>query len=163
MKSGELSSEVMNQSKEMVKMTLADFSDADMLARPCPGANHAAWQLGHLIGAETRIVNSCTPGAMPELPAGFADKFSKSTASSDDAAAFPKKAELMALFEKTRGAAMEWARKLSDEDLNKPVEGPAKSFAPTVYHATALIPNHTMMHLGQFQVIRRKLGKPVLF
>jgi len=28
---------------------LADLSDADLLVRPVPAANHAAWQLGHLI------------------------------------------------------------------------------------------------------------------
>ena len=26
-----------------------------------------------------------------------------------------------------------------------------------------ILPTHAAMHLGQFQVIRRKLGKPVLF
>ena len=36
----------------MLQFTLGDFSDADMLARPAPSANHAAWQLGHLIAAE---------------------------------------------------------------------------------------------------------------
>ena len=38
---------------EFVKSTLSDFSDADLFVRPCPGANHAAWQLGHLCNAET--------------------------------------------------------------------------------------------------------------
>ena len=44
---------------------LADFSEADMLARPAPGANHVAWQLGHLIVATTNLINMVTPGAMP--------------------------------------------------------------------------------------------------
>ena len=33
---------------------LSDLSDADLLVRPAPGANHIAWQLGHLIVAEGR-------------------------------------------------------------------------------------------------------------
>jgi hypothetical protein len=45
-----------------------------MLTRPVPGANHPAWQLGHLIVAETNAVNLVKPGAMPELPAGFGDR-----------------------------------------------------------------------------------------
>ena len=54
---------------EMVKMTLADFSDAEMLVRPVPGANHANWQLGHLVVSEVHIIGAL--GAkMPELPAG---------------------------------------------------------------------------------------------
>src|SRR5271170_7679494 len=51
----ELSADVLTRNLEMLRMTLADFSDADMLVRPCPGANHAAWQLGHLTAAETRM------------------------------------------------------------------------------------------------------------
>ena len=36
-------------------------------------------------------------------------------------------------------------------------------FAPTVGAMLLLNANHTMMHAGQFTVVRRKLGKPVLF
>ena len=42
----ELLADMLNRNLEMLKATLGDFSDADMLVRPTPGANHAAWQLG---------------------------------------------------------------------------------------------------------------------
>jgi hypothetical protein len=163
MKNTELAAEFSRRSLDMVKKILSDFNDADMLARPCPGANHATWQIGHLIGSETRMINGCTPGAMPELPAGFSDKFSKANAGNDDASAFPNKSDLLALLEKTRAASIRWIKSLTEEDLNKPTEGPVKNFLPTVHHVVAIIPDHTSMHMGQFQVIRRKLGKPVLF
>jgi hypothetical protein len=163
MKSTDLAAESCQRSLDMLKMILSDFSDADMLVRPCPGANHAAWQLGHLIAAESGMINGCAPGTMPELPAGFADRFKKSTASSDDASAFPKKNELISLLEKTRAGSIGWIKSLTDEDLNKPVEAPFKNFLPTWHHVVAVLPDHTSMHIGQFQVIRRKLGKPVLF
>ena len=51
--------------------------------------------------------------------------------------------------------------KLSDADLDKPTSGPAN--INTVGGLLNLISNHTMMHGGQFSVVRRKLGKPVLF
>ena len=35
---------------------LSDLTDADLLVRPVPGANHIAWQLGHLIQAENWMV-----------------------------------------------------------------------------------------------------------
>lgn len=146
-----------------LKNTLADFSDADMLARPVPAANHAAWQIGHLIVAETSMINSVKPGAMPELPAGFAEKFHKDNAKNNDAAAFPKKDELLAQFEKTRAATVEWAKGLTPADMGKPTSERVARFAPTVGHLASMLPNHVMMHVGQFQVIRRALGKPVLF
>jgi hypothetical protein len=159
----ELAADVLQRNLRFVTDTLADFSDADLLARPCPGANHAAWQLGHLISSETRMVNSITPGAAAELPAGFDTKFTKETAGKDDAAFFPKKAALLDQFTKTRAATVAWAKSLTPADLEKP--GPERmiSRVPTVGHLLAMIGIHTTMHVGQFQVIRRKLGKPVLF
>jgi hypothetical protein len=35
--------------------------------------------------------------------------------------------------------------------------------APTLGDIFLLLATHTMMHAGQFTVVRRKLGKPVLF
>jgi DinB superfamily len=163
MKNTEVAAEFCQRSLDMLKMTLDDFSDADMLVRPCPGANHAAWQLGHLIGAETGMINGCAPGTMPELPAGFHEKFKKTTAGNEDASAFPKKGELISLIERTRARSIRWIKSLTEDDLNNVVEAPFKSFAPTWHHVAAIIPNHTSLHTGQFQVIRRKLGKPVLF
>jgi hypothetical protein len=163
MSSMPLHAELLAKNVGFLTSTLADFSDADMLARPVPAANHAAWQLGHLIVAENRMINGVKPGALPELPAGFADKFTKETAKINDPAAFPKKAELIALFEKTRAATVEWAKSVTPEEMQKPTNERLARFAPTVGHLCYLIPTHVAMHVGQFQVIRRALGKPVLF
>ena len=80
---------------DFVKATVGDLSDADLLTRPAPAANHGNWQLGHLVVAETRMLTA-GGAAMPELPAGFADRYTKHTAGTDDAAAFATKAELLA-------------------------------------------------------------------
>jgi hypothetical protein len=149
--------------QQFLNMTLADFSDADMLVRPCPGANHTAWQLGHLIAAESKMISGLNLGKMPELPAGFAEKFSKETSTKDDAAFFPKKAQLMDQFAKTRGGAIAWVKSLSPADLDKPGPKGMEQMCPTVGSLIGLLPVHTAMHIGQFQVIRRKLGKPILF
>ncbi|MDB5172681.1 MAG: hypothetical protein JWM97_561 [Phycisphaerales bacterium] len=148
---------------DMLKMTIADFSEADMLVRPTPAANHAAWQLGHLAVAERQLVNIYQPGAVPEAPAAFAAKFTKETSKVNDPAAFPKKAELLDALTSARQATIAWVKGLSDADLAKPGPEKMKGFAPTIGHLIAMTPNHTMMHVGQFQVIRRVLGKPVIF
>ena len=38
-----------------------------------------------------------------------------------------------------------------------------RSWAPTWGHLAYALPIHAMVHIGQIQVIRRKLGKPNLF
>ncbi|HUB26334.1 MAG TPA: DinB family protein [Tepidisphaeraceae bacterium] len=159
----ELAADVLSRNVEILKMTLADFSDADMLVRPCQGANHAAWQLGHVIAAETRLVGMFGATGIPELPAGFADKFTKETSKKDDAGFFPGKAALCDQFVKTRAGTVAWVKTLKPADLDKPMPETMAARIPTLGHVVALLPTHMAMHIGQFQVIRRKLGKPVLF
>lgn len=147
---------------ELLKMTLSDLSDAEMLVRPVPGANHAAWQLGHLTTAEAKMVAG-VKGVAPELPAGFADRFKKDAARSDDAAAFPKKQELLDTFAKVRAASIEWVKTLTPDQMGKDAPESIRAFCPKVGNLPGLLGEHAAMHIGQFQVLRRKLNKPVLF
>ena len=141
---------------------LNDFTDADLLVRPVPGANHAAWQLGHLITSEAGIVQSQLPNAKyPDLPAGFKDAHAMEKAGSD--AGFLTKSEYVSLFEKTRAATLAALAGLTDTDLDMAATGRMAPMAPTLGAQFILASNHTLMHGSQFSVIRRKLGKPVLF
>ena len=71
----------LESTRNIATMYLGDLSDADLLVRPAPSANHIAWQLGHLIASEPHL------GAMagleakyPELPAGSSRSFGISPA-----------------------------------------------------------------------------------
>src|SRR5436190_14993610 len=163
MKATDLFAENLAGDIEFLKKELGDFSDADMLVRPAPAANHAAWQIGHVIASETRLVNAVKPGAMPELPAGFSEKFTPETSKLDDPKAFASKDELLKQFDRTRAATVKWAKALTEEDLNQQTPERLRGWVPTVAHLVSMLPVHTAMHIGQIQVIRRKLNKPVLF
>ena len=160
---GELLSDVLARNLDFVKNTLADFSDQEMLVRACGDANHAAWQIGHITASEWRMINGIKPGAMPELPAGFVEKFSPETTKLDDATKFPKKAELVDAFTKVRQATIAWAKSLTPQQIDQPAPERIRGWCPTAGHMAAQIPVHVAMHVGQIQVIRRKLGKPILF
>lgn len=147
---------------EMLKATLADFSDADMLIRPLPNANHAAWQIGHAICSETRLVEGACPGAMPKLPEGFAARFTRETATLNEPSAFATRADLLAVYATQRAGTIAWAKSLTDSDLDAPAPERVRAFIPTIAALLLLIPSHLSMHIGQIQVIRRKLGKPIL-
>jgi hypothetical protein len=148
---------------EMLKGTLGDFSDADIYVRPCPGANHTAWQLGHLANAENWMVSSIDPKTGVKLPDGWDKKFSKENSSKDDPALFGTKQQLLDQLIKVRGATIAWAKTLKPADLEKPAPERLQRMCPTVGHVLGLIPNHFSMHVGQMQVARRKLGKPIIF
>lgn len=159
----ELLADVLTKNLDLVKNTLADFTDADMLARPCPGANHATWQLGHLISAEGGSLGLLAPDKARPTPEGFTDKFNKETAKIDDTKFFPAKAELLERFSTMRLATIEWAKSLQPADLERQTPERIRRWVPTVGHFLTMMPAHVAMHVGQFQVIRRKLGKPILF
>jgi hypothetical protein len=98
-----------------------------------------------------------------ELPAGFSERYKKDAAAENDPKKMGNKAELLALFEKNRNAIANWVATLSTDDMAKPAPEKLRGFTPTVGHVAQVIPAHFSMHLGQIQVLRRKLGKPLLF
>ena len=150
---------LLEANEKMIAMYLSDLSDADLLVRSVPGANHIAWQLGHLIASEAGYFLPKIPGAKPPaLPAGFAQQHGKETINSDSG--FLKKDEYLSLFKKVRAATLATVDQLSEADLDK---DSGWQMAPTIGKLLITIGNHDMMHAGQFTVLRRKLGKPVLF
>jgi uncharacterized damage-inducible protein DinB len=165
MNSIELIAKGLKQSHDMLMMTLSDFTEAEMLTRPCPGANHPLWQIGHLCVAETFITSTIKPGSMPELPAGFKEKFenNKKTNLVDDPKQLASKAQVLELFGKTHQALIAFTKSLSDADLDKPAPEKFKSHFATLGELMVMQVTHVSMHMGQIQVARRKLGKPVMF
>ena len=146
----------------LLGMHLNDMSESDLLVRPVPNANHASWQLGHLAVAETNMLTMCGI-PMPALPAGVAEKYSKEASKSDDASAFLKKDQLMALLQSARNGSIAWAKSATPEQLAAPTAVKLRGFAPTCGDLLAMLTGHDAMHMGQIQVVRRKLGKPILF
>ncbi len=147
------------QSADMVAGAyLSDLSDADLLKRPHPECNHVNWQVGHLILAEHGMMKNVVPN-MPELPEGFAAMYDKSTATSNDPASFATKEQLMAAYKTQRDATLAALEKVSDADLDKET---GISYAPTVGALYSMQGAHWLMHCGQWVIVRRQLGKPVL-
>jgi uncharacterized damage-inducible protein DinB len=139
---------------------LEDLTDAEMLKRPCAGCNHINWQVGHLIAAENGMVSKIAPGSMPALPTGFAEKYAKETATSDDASKFCKKDELLRLHKQQRTASNAVLEKMTDEQL----DGPSGfDFSPTAGSLLSLLGSHWLMHAGQWAVVRRQCGRKPLF
>ncbi len=152
----------LKSTQNMMSMFVSDLSDADLLVRPVPNANHIAWQLGHLIQSECQLGKMIPGSTYPELPAGWGEQHSKKTAAIEPPTGFSTKADYLNKFNQVREATLNALGKLSDSDLDKPTEGDLAKFAPTLADVILLCGNHVMMHAGQFSVVRRKLGKPIL-
>ena len=142
---------------------LKDLTDAEMMHRPHPESNHIKWQVGHLITSERMMVDGVAPGSMPPLPDGFAERYTKETATSDDAAAFDSKEELLRVFDQQRAATLAALDKLSDEDLDNAAPESMREYAANVCAVFNMQGAHWLMHAGQWAVIRRQLGRPPLY
>lgn len=147
----------------ITKMLLSDLSDADLLARPTPGANHIAWQLGHLISSEHQMGGALPGAKMPALPEGFAARHSKETANSDAATDFCTKDEYLKVWDEQRKAILAAIDRLTEADLDQPGPEKFRSFLPTIGHLVLMFASHEMMHTGQYTTVRRKLGKKHVF
>ena len=155
--------DVLASADSITNAYLGDLSDADLLVRPVPGANHIAWQLGHLIGAENGMISQTCPGSMPALPPGFKEKHSGDTAGSDDRGVFLKKDEYLRLYRQQREATLKALDGLTEADFDRPAPESLRHFVETVGGVFSMQASHWLMHAGQWAVVRRKLGRKPLF
>ena len=123
----------LSSTQSVLTWYLADLSDADLTVHPVPTANNIAWQLGHMINAEVRLLHDQLPGASyPELPAHFKEQYKGKTAMITPAGGFLKKAEYVEWFNKVRGATLANLERLTDADLDRPNTNSFAQFAPTL-------------------------------
>jgi hypothetical protein len=163
MQAKELAKTALESTQYLLNMYLNDLSDADLLVRPVPNANYIGWQLAHLIASEKGMMAELLPGVQyPELPTALVTFGDTKTATQPASAPFTK-AQYLEWFGKVRGATLAAVGKLSDSDLDRPTTGPMAQFAPNLGAMLILLANHTLMHGGQFSVVRRALSKPVIF
>ena len=152
----------LNQSDFIVDAYLADITPKELLARPCGGANHIAWQLGHLIASEHYFAEKIAPGRLTALPAGFAERHKKNTAASDNPADFLTKEEYIALRKQVRSQLLQVLDGLTPADFEKSVPG-VPPFLKNVGELLLFLGPHWTMHAGQWAIIRRSIGRPALF
>lgn len=151
---------MLGSTKHIVGLTLSDLDDADLQVRPVPGANNIAWQLGHLIASET-MLGAALGIKYPELPPIILSLGNTETTKTQPDGGNLPKAEYLRLFNQIRDTTIAGLAQVPDADLDKPTEGRMKEIAPRAGDVIGLIANHTMMHCGQFSVVRRLLNKPV--
>jgi len=139
---------------------LEDLTDAELLHRPAPGANHINWQLGHLVWSDYHHLGLGAPKFLKPLPDGFTTLYNAETAGVDDPAKLLTKAELLVAREVQQQATIEALYQQTDAELERET---GIFWAPTVAALFSMAGSHWLMHAGQWSVIRRQLGRPPLF
>ena len=149
--------------RNLTHLLTEDLSDADLLVRPVPGANHVAWQLGHLITSTHKMLGQHLGARAPALPAGFVDRHNEAASHSESNEGYLTKAAYLDLMDRMIEAATSTSAAMPDSALDGPNPGSLAKLAPTVGMLFQLAGEHILMHLGQFSTLRRALGKPHKF
>ena len=139
-----------------------DMKDSP-LTQPTPnGGNHPLWVLGHIVRAESDLLDGFIlgkPNRFPEL-----ENCGMGHTPSLNAADYPSMDELLAKFEEIRSATIAHLDTLSDEDLDRKSHAPEEfgpSFA-TVAACFAAMAGHMAFHSGQVADARKAAGRAPL-
>ena len=154
--------ESLEMSRGIMKQYLEDISDDEFFIRPAENANHIAWQLGHMLSAEHKMISVVASGARPELPEGFLLKHSKEACGSDSKDDFFPKETYVSLIDPIRDTTVQELKDIPVERLYDPLPEGLPEFVPSVGGLFQMCASHFFMHSGQVAVLRRKLGKPIV-
>ncbi|WZO96353.1 DinB family protein [Isosphaeraceae bacterium EP7] len=147
------------RSEFFLEKYLEGLDDADLTLVPIEGMNPIAWQLGHLISTDTRLLEMIRPGAA--LPPGFAEAHPRDPSASSGA--FLTKAEYFDLHGKVRAATRAVLETMDDAGLDTPSPEAVRKNFPLVGNMLNLMGQHAVLHAGQFVAVRRALKKPIAF
>jgi hypothetical protein len=146
-------------SRQLLHRMVDDLTDDEFRHQPVPGANSAAWIIGHLGVTARRTADRLGAAGLPELTEEFVGRFSATKQPAGVQAGLGTKAELLALFDTCTEKLIEAVRALPEAALaNPPAGGPA--LATNYGEAVLFGAMHVAMHAGQLSTIRRSLGKP---
>ena len=148
--------------ERLALMYLDDLSDEDLMQRPGLNCNTVNWQLGHLILSDHRMLAGWLGDRLPDLPTGFAQRYDKQNAAADDPKQFDTKEQLLQVYHQQRQSLLQQLKRISEDDLQTESDAAIRGYAPTVGVALSMLPIHWMMHVGQWIVLRRQLGREVL-
>ena len=144
----------------LVHRGIDDLTPAEFDHQPVPGANSAAWIVGHLAVTYRRVAARLGATELPAISDELAAKLATTKKPADVQAGLGDSGELMKLFDACCAATTAVVATIPSEQLEGPSPFPL-AIAPTLGEALLFIGGiHVAMHAGQLTTIHRSLGKP---
>jgi hypothetical protein len=143
---------------QLVHRMSDDLSPADFRHQLAPGANSAAWVVGHLAVTLWRTADRLGAADLPPLPPGLLDTFTQTGKPAGDQSGLGDPAELLKLFDACLAKVIEAVPRVPAEKLTGPATRPG--LATTFGEGLLFGALHVAMHTGQLSLVRRSLGKP---
>lgn len=140
----------------------ADLTDEEFQHQPVPGANSAAWIVGHLALTAKRTAERLGATGVPSVTDEFVARFKATRQQAGNQLELGSKAELFALLDAAIEKLTEAIKALPPETLTAPPPKTAPPFVKCAGDMMLFGVMHITMHCGQLSTIRRSLGKPPL-
>lgn len=155
--------EAIQHNLKLAKMLLHryvdDLTPAEFLHQPVPGANHAAWVVGHLARTARIACERLGLESLPTLPEGWKEQFAatRQAATTDQPQGNP--AELLRLFDQHHDLIAAAAPSVPAAKFAEPppITSPLFENMGEFLHFLGM---HVALHAGQLSTVRRSLGKP---
>lgn len=145
--------------RQVLRRMVDDMSEEEFRHQPVPGANSAAWIVGHLAVVARRTAERLGATGLPELTEEFVGRFGVTGKAAESQAELGSKEALLALFDDCMEKVIEATRAVAAESLTGPPPTPGP-FATNYGEALLFGAMHVTLHGGQLSTIRRSLGKP---
>lgn len=146
--------------KQVVVGLCSDLTTDEFFHQPVPGANSAAWIVGHLALTAKRTAERLGAKDLPELNEEFVARFKATRVPAREQSGIGDKAELLSLLELAVEKLMEAVRTSSPQVLTGPLTAPAPPWVTNSGEMLVFGAMHFTLHAGQISTIRRSLGKP---
>lgn len=140
----------------------ADLTPEEFQHQPVPGANSAAWIVGHLALTVKRTAERLGATDVPEVSEEFTARFKATRQGAEIQKQLGKKEELLALLDQVAEKLIGVILKLKPDALEGPAPVQAPPFVTSASDMFVFGTLHISLHCGQLSTIRRSLGKPPL-
>ena len=153
--------------RHMVHRFVDDLSPGEWRHQPVPGANSAAWVVGHLALVARRIAGARLGVPEADLPAvdeEAAKAFATTKQAAGDHSGLGDLGAWLKLFDECTERCIQAVLRVPADQLAAPAPTPAPGLlAPGSTYGdllNLLAGHHVALHVGQLTTIRRSLGKP---
>jgi hypothetical protein len=144
---------------QLVHNLCADLTPEEFQHQPMPGANSAAWIVGHLALTAKRTAERLGATGMPQVSDDFVARFKATRQQAGNQSQLGSKEELLALLDVSIEKLMESIKGLSPEALTGPAPPTAPPFVKSYSDMMLFGAMHITVHCGQLSTIRRSLGR----
>ena len=149
----------LQNSQMLIEKFSSDLTDQEYFVPAVPGANHAAWIVGHIAVSEDFIVGKITGKGM-RLPQAMHDVFNGKSVCHAGASKYPPRRQIDELHRTTRAHSLEDLSLFPDTRWSESAPaGMNPAMFPTLGAMWGMIGAHPFWHIGQLTTNRVALKK----